>query len=166
MAIQIHAPVTARRILHSLVWTSLPAALIGIWNLGFQLLTLQAAPTVLETLNLTSDPDSIISCLVAGAAVMAPLLATATLVSGFWAWAFSTLRRTPVDPAWFPMAWLFVLLLPPSTSVPAAALAMSFAAVVGAHIFGGSGRYLASPALLGASARPGSPPPMIWPDAF
>jgi len=150
MAIQIHAPTTTRHLLHSLFWASLPAALIGVWNLGFQLLTAQAAPRLLETLNLTADPDSIISCLVAGTTVMAPLLATATLVSGFWAWGFSTLRRVPVDPAWFPMAWLFVLLLPPSTSLPAAALAMSFAAVVGAHIFGGSGRYLASPALLGA----------------
>ncbi|MEZ5553266.1 MAG: RnfABCDGE type electron transport complex subunit D [Pseudomonadales bacterium] len=150
MAIQIHAPATARHLFHSLVWASLPAALIGIWNLGFQLLTAQAAPTLFAGLHLAPDPDSIISCLAAGAVVMAPLLATATLVSGFWAWGFSTLRRVPVDAAWFPMAWLFVLLLPPSTSLPAAALAMSFAAVVGAHIFGGSGRYLASPALLGA----------------
>lgn len=150
MTIQIHARTEARHLLHALVWASLPAALIGIWNLGFQLLSAEAAPAILESFNLSLDPDSVISCLAAGTAVMAPLLATATLVSGFWAWGFSTLRRVPADPAWFPMAWLFVLLLPPSTSLPAAALAMSFAAVVGAHIFGGSGRYLASPALLGA----------------
>jgi len=150
MAIQIHAPTNARHLLQALIWASLPAAIIGIWNLGFQLLRLQAAPALLERLDLNPDPASVISCFIAGAAVMAPLLATATAVSGFWAWAFSTLRRQPLDSAWLPMAWLFVLLLPPSTSLPAAALAMSFGAVVGAHIFGGSGRYLASPALLGA----------------
>ena len=46
-------------------------------------------------------------------------------------------------------AWLFVLLLPPATPLPLAAVAVSFAAIVGAHIFGGTGRYLVSPALLG-----------------
>lgn len=150
MAIQIHAPVRTHRLLQALIWASLPAALIGLWNLGFQLLTVQTAPALLERLGLAPDPDSIISCLIAGTTAMAPLLVTAVIVSGFWAWGFARLRRVPVDAAWLPMAWLFVLLLPPSTSVPAAALAMSFGAVVGAHIFGGSGRYLASPALLGA----------------
>ena len=149
MAVHLHTPVTTRRLLQVMVWASLPAAAIGIWNLGHQLLrTAQPAP-LLDLLGLNPAPDSIAACLIAGAAQAIPLFAVAALTSAGWAWAFSRLRNQPVDPGWFSMAWLFVLLLPASTTLAAAALAMSFGAVVGAHIFGGTGRYLASPALLG-----------------
>jgi Na+-transporting NADH:ubiquinone oxidoreductase subunit B len=54
-----------------------------------------------------------------------------------------------VDPGWLMTSWLFVLLLPPAVSPLLAVLAVSFGVVFGAHIFGGTGKYLLSPALLG-----------------
>lgn len=149
MAVHLHTPVTTPHLLQALVWASLPAALVGIWNLGHQALSAGRGAPLLDMLGLNPTPDSIPLCLLAGAVQAGPLLAVATLTSASWAWAFARLRNQPVDPGWFSMAWLFVLLLPASTTLVTAALAMSFGAVVGAHIFGGTGRYLASPALLG-----------------
>lgn len=67
-----------------------------------------------------------------------------------WELLFARVRERPVDAGWPMMAWLFTALMGPETPYLVAALGISFAAVFGKHVFGGSGRYVASPALLGA----------------
>ncbi|MFQ5983404.1 MAG: RnfABCDGE type electron transport complex subunit D, partial [Woeseiaceae bacterium] len=85
-----------------------------------------------------------------GLAYIAPLLFVTGLVSLIWAGLFARMRDRPVDPGWAMAAWLYVLLLPADLSPLLAGLGMSFAAVLGLHIFGGTGRYIAPPAALGA----------------
>jgi Na+-transporting NADH:ubiquinone oxidoreductase subunit B len=62
---------------------------------------------------------------------------------------FCRWRGRNFDPAWYVAPWLFVLLLPLSTPPWLAAVAMSFGVIFGHHIFGGTGRSLVNPALLG-----------------
>lgn len=67
-----------------------------------------------------------------------------------WHLLFARSRGRAMDPAWFMHAWLFCLLVPVSTSLPLVITGVSFGVVVGSLIFGGTGRYVVSPALLGA----------------
>lgn len=77
------------------------------------------------------------------------LLAGSLTAALFWESLFARWRGRDFDPAWYVAPWLFVLLLPLSTPLWLAAIAMSFGAIFGHHIFGGIGRSLVSPALLG-----------------
>jgi Na+-transporting NADH:ubiquinone oxidoreductase subunit B len=133
MTTHVHAVWRIPTVLGWFVVASAPAALIGCWNLGNQRI----------------DDVEGWRAVLFGAVEVVPLMAVALAVSGLWAAAFARLRQKPMDPGWFMSAWLYVLLLPPTVTPAVTAVGMSFGAVVGAHIFGGSGRYLVSPALLG-----------------
>ena len=156
----VRSSVTTGRLLNAFVVASLPAMLIGVWNLGYQTLlagqdlhiagVLGWRGSVLQALGMDTAAENALACVVFGLLQLLPLFATATAVAYGWERIIAKQRRRAVDPAWFMTAWLFVLLLPPATPVLLAALGMSFAAIIGTHIFGGTGRYLVSPALLGA----------------
>lgn len=67
-----------------------------------------------------------------------------------WHILFAFLRSRYLDSGWLMHGWLFCLLLPLHTSPLLVILGASFGVVVGALIVGGTGRYVVSPALLGA----------------
>jgi len=142
---------------------SLPAAALGAWSIGRQLLIDQAAAAtdaagatavtiwplrLLDALGLPSTGTA--AGWLTGLGLLAPPLLVALAVSRGWAEIFARARGRPLDPSWAVAAWLFALLLPPGVPLPIAALGMSFGAVFGCHVFGGTGRYLVSPPLLGA----------------
>ncbi len=95
-----------------------------------------------------------------------PLLGVALLISYFWSGIFSHARARPRDACWCLHAWIFSLLLPATMPFGVAALALSFGLVFGCHVFGGTGRYLVNPALLGlvfvAFAYPALVDPTAW----
>lgn len=113
-------PGNAARLLSWFVVASLPVAAAGLW----------AEPARLPG--------------------VAAQLVTALAVSALWARLFARDGRRAMDPAWIPAAWLLVLLVPPATPLWLIAVAASFGLVLGHHVFGGTGRALVSPALLGA----------------
>jgi Na+-transporting NADH:ubiquinone oxidoreductase subunit B len=80
---------------------------------------------------------------------LASHLCIALGVSFFWHALFARIRGHKIDPGWVMHGWLFCLLVPLATSLPLVVLGVSFGVTVGALIFGGTGRYLVSPALLG-----------------
>jgi Na+-transporting NADH:ubiquinone oxidoreductase subunit B len=100
---------------------------------------------------IASIPAGLVSMWLAGDRVLQQLtlLLVALVVAAAWELLFARGRRRAPESTWLMTAWLFTLLLPPSTSPWLAALALSFGVVVGVHIFGGTGKYLVSPALLG-----------------
>lgn len=153
----------SRRTMRDFTIASTPAALIGTWALGRQILasreaadplilnTVEAAIWqlgVLDTLGLAST--GALAASVLGLLVLAPPLLIALAVSRGWAELFARLRHRPLDPSWALAAWLFVLLLPAGMPLHLVALGVSFGAVFGCHVFGGTGKYLVNPALLGA----------------
>ncbi len=135
---------------------SLPAAVVGVWNLGDRLQRelAEAADVwqlgllgpLLESAGATDNP---LISLALGASFFGPLLITASVTSRAWAEIFSRVRGRPVDEGWFLSAWLYSLLLPATLPLHYAAIGLSFGAVFGCHVFGGTGRYIVNPALLG-----------------
>jgi Na+-transporting NADH:ubiquinone oxidoreductase subunit B len=142
----LRAPSSIDALLNSFVVASLPALLLAVWRVGWH--------------GLTS---------------FVPLLAVAVTVNVFWEVIFAARRDRAVDPGWWMSAWLFALLVPGATPLALVGLGASFGAVFGKHLFGGSGHYLVSPALLGlvflrfaypdlmsAAMVPEGGPPAAW----
>jgi len=64
-------------------------------------------------------------------------------------YVFATLRKKPFDSEWMITPLLVVLILPPGVPAWLVGIATFFAVFFGKNIFGGSGKYIFSPALVG-----------------
>jgi len=95
-------------------------------------------------------PVTLVGIVQSGALTLLPLLAISLATACAWSLAFARLRGRAIDPVWLPAGWLFALLVPAGIGPGYAIAALSFGLVFGCHAFGGSGRYLVSPVLLGA----------------
>lgn len=140
-------------LLRLFVLASLPAALVGAWNAGRDWLAVSSdvADWRQQLFAISGLPaSSTVTELLAGLSFLVPLLLVAIAVSAAWEFLFASLRQRSIDPGWLMSSWLFVLLLPPQTPPTLAAIGMSFGAVIGKHVFGGTGRYITSPAAVGA----------------
>lgn len=144
------------RLLAAFILASLPAALIGAWSIGNRSLAAFSNGVTgwrIETLSaigINLAPSDVGAALLLGMMYTLPLLGVTVAVSVAWEAVFSGIRRRAVDPGWPMTSWLFVLLIPHQTPFILAAIGISFGVVFGQHIFGGTGRYVASPAVLGA----------------
>jgi Na+-transporting NADH:ubiquinone oxidoreductase subunit B len=146
-----------RQVIDTYVVATLPTALLGIWNLGAQMLAHtvhsnadQPGLALLRALGLPASADNALASLLVGLACALPRIVTALLTAAAWDVLAARLRHRTIDPAWLPCGWLLALLLPAGASLPLVVLATSFAMLFGSVVFGGTGRYLLSPALLGA----------------
>lgn len=154
---------------------SLPVALFGIWRIGYQM---QGLFSVIEatrvaahdwpisltwqfqwfsSLNLSDpaissasfSPLILLAQISLGLLFFIPLLIICYAACRFWDWFFIRyLNRIP-DGGNLLISFLFVLLIPLTMPVGYAVLGISFGIVFGKLIFGGSGRYLVSPVLVG-----------------
>lgn len=79
----------------------------------------------------------------------ATLLALSLITATAWECLFAWQRRRPVDEGILLTAWLFTLIVPADVPLLQAISSLSFGVVFGKAVFGGSGRYPVSPALLG-----------------
>jgi Na+-transporting NADH:ubiquinone oxidoreductase subunit B len=127
------------RLLTLFILASLPTALVGAWHIG-----------ALEIARMGTSADNPIAAVLLGLSFIAPLLFVSTLTCIMWEIIFAATRKRAIDPGWLMASWLYVMLLPHQTPLILAAIGMSFGAVFGKHVFGGTGRYIASPALVGA----------------
>jgi Na+-transporting NADH:ubiquinone oxidoreductase subunit B len=144
---------------NAFVIASLPAWIIGLWSVGRQAnlaiaqLELHAVPgwqaVVLERTGVGFEAASPWACFVHGLLWFLPVLAVALAAGAAWQALFAWVRRRPADTGLLYTSWFFALLMPATVPLYQAALGMSFGMVVGKLIFGGSGRYLFSPVLLG-----------------
>lgn len=140
------------------VIASMPAAIVGILYAGEAWLSMVASAddpvagwrvALLSATGMIAN-DSALNATAAGLLLLLPLLLAAMLASIGWEILFATKRKRLVDPGWLMSSWLFVLLLPPETPLLLAAVGMSFGSVFGSLVFGGTGRYIVSPAVAGA----------------
>ncbi|HZX24305.1 MAG TPA: RnfABCDGE type electron transport complex subunit D [Woeseiaceae bacterium] len=151
------------------VVATLPAWAVGLWFTGTQIIS-AAGPELAAVIGpwraafVAAVPQAALPAAV-GLAYFLPLLFVALAAGLVWETLFARLRRRPVDCGIFHTAWLLVLLLPAGASPGTVAVGASFAFVVGKLLFGGTGRYLVSPALLGLVflhfAYPGTPEPAL-----
>ena len=106
---------------------------------------------LLAALGFGFDASRVLDCFVHGLLYFLPIFAVSLLVAAFWEALFASMRRKPVDEGMLYIAWFFALMMPASVPLLQVALGMTFGIVVGKLIFGGSGRYLVNPALLGVA---------------
>ncbi len=146
------------RLLFGFLIASLPMAILVAWRNGSTLLAdnnsgealIDWRLQLLGRLGLELSTPGVATSLIVGITLIMTAFIIAAIVSVAWAVTFAALRDRIVDPGWLMTAWLFTLLLTPATSLGLVALGASFAAVFGQHVFGGTGRYIASPAVVGA----------------
>ncbi|HEY5623532.1 MAG TPA: RnfABCDGE type electron transport complex subunit D [Gammaproteobacteria bacterium] len=157
--------------LRDYIIASSPATVVGVWNLGenLQRESVEAASrwqfALLEYLQIPLDePLSPLLSLALGSAFFLPLLMAALATTRAWAEVFSRTRGRPVDPGWLLHAWLFALLLPATMPLHLAVFGLSFGAVFGCYVFGGTGRYIVNPALLGVAFISISYPDLLAPN--
>ncbi len=151
--------VNVQRVLNNFVIASLPCALVGVWNIGEQIhlamvfTGLEQLPgwraDLLALLGLDFDPSSPLANAAHGLLYFLPVLVTALLTGAVWEAAFAVGRRRPVDEGLLSIAWLFALILPPTVPLYQVVIGMTFAMVVAKGIYGGTGRYIVSPPVLG-----------------
>lgn len=150
-----------QRLWNYFVIASLPAWLIGTWSLGHQT-NLAIADFQLENIagwrawlltqtGIGFDAFSVMGCFTHGLLYFMPIFTVALLVGAFWEALFASVRRKPVDEGLLYIAWFFALMIPATAPMYQLALGMTFGIVIGKLIYGGSGRYLINPALLGVA---------------
>jgi Na+-transporting NADH:ubiquinone oxidoreductase subunit B len=160
------------RSMRQLVLASAPAAAIGCWNLGRQIEAAAADAAsvwqlaMLDTVGVYHDGTNFFGATVIGLAFLLPLLAVSLAASRLWAGLFARFRQRPLDSGWQITAWLYTLLLPATMPLGYAALGLSFGTVFGSHVFGGAGRYIVNPALLGVVFLALAYPPLVAPDVW
>ena len=162
----VRAATSVDRVLLELIVASVPALVIGAAAAGAALIGAVGAIGAIDVDTLPDDASTYVRLLelaklelgqiplvtqaLVGLALFLPVLATAAAVSLLWAWLFAVVRRRSIDAGWLVTAWLFALLMPPTVPLYLVAIGTSFGVVLGQHVFGGTGHYLVSPALLGA----------------
>lgn len=154
------------------VIASLPAWLIGTWSLGYYTnlaiadLHLESVPGwrawILVQTGIGFNVSSITGNFIHGLLYFLPIFLIALLVGTFWQTLFATVRKSPPDEGLLVIAWFLALLMPATAPLYQVALGMTFGIVVGKLIYGGSGRYLVNPALLGMAFLVFSYPSLLF----
>ncbi len=148
-----------QRLWNFFVLASLPAWLIGTWALGHQTnlaiadFQLESVPgwraSLLTQAGIGFDATSIMGCFTHGLLYFLPIFMVTLLVGAFWQALFANLRKKQPDEGLLVIAWFLALMMPATAPLYQVALGMTFGIVIGKLIYGGSGRYLVNPALLG-----------------
>jgi Na+-transporting NADH:ubiquinone oxidoreductase subunit B len=160
------------RLWNTFVFASIPAWLVGMWSLGHQTniaileFQLESVPGwrawLISQSGIGFNPYNVLGSFVHGLLYFVPVFLTALLTGAFWEALFATVRRQRVDEGLLAITWLFCLLLPATVPLYQVALGMTFGIVVGKLIYGGSGRYLVSPSLLGLAFLVFSYPDLMY----
>jgi Na+-transporting NADH:ubiquinone oxidoreductase subunit B len=148
-----------KRVMTYVVIAVLPCALFGMYNIGLQANLAMAEMgltaiegwrgTVLATLGIGYDPDSIMACFWHGFLYFLPVYVVTLAVGGFWEVLFAIVRNHEVNEGFLVTSMLYTLILPPTIPLWQVALGITFAVVIGKEVFGGTGKNFLNPALTG-----------------
>ena len=148
-----------KRVMILVVFAATPAALIGIWNTGFQANTALVAlgvenltgwrETALALVGAGHDPASFYDNFMLGLSYFLPMYIVTMAAGGFWEVLFAGVRNHEVNEGFFVTSFLYVLILPASIPLWQVALGISFGVVIGKEVFGGTGKNILNPALVG-----------------
>ena len=148
-----------KRVMIMVVFAATPCAIVGMWNTGFQ------ANTALAALGMTSiegwraalipllgagyDPASVYDNFIHGLLYFLPIYIVTMAAGGFWEVLFASVRNHEVNEGFFVTSFLYALILPATTPLWQVALGISFGVVIGKEVFGGTGKNVLNPALVG-----------------
>ncbi|MGI9263372.1 MAG: RnfABCDGE type electron transport complex subunit D [Gammaproteobacteria bacterium] len=151
--------ISTHKLLNTFVIASLPCWLLGMWNVGEQInlameiMGQEAAlgwrGDFIALLGVGYDPDSLGANLFHGFLYFMPDFAIALATGAFLEALFAKYRQKPVGEGLLAIAWFYTLMLPATASPALVMIGMAFGLVVGKLLFGGAGRYVVNPAVLG-----------------
>jgi len=151
--------VDLKRVMFAVVVAATPAAVVGIWNVGYQANLAMAQMgiaeaegwrgIVLSLLGVGYQAGSIWDCVWHGMVFFLPIYVVTLAVGGFWEVLFAAVRNHEVNEGFLVTSLLFALILPPAIPLWQVALGVSFGVVIGKEVFGGTGKNFLNPALTG-----------------
>ena len=146
-----------KRMMMLVVIAALPCVYMALYNTGLQAnLAIDPARVdaldgwrhaVIAWLGTGYAPGSWLANMVHGALYFVPLYAVTMVVGLGWEVLFAVVRKVEVNEGFFVTGMLFPLILPPTTPLWQAALAISFGVVLAKEVFGGTGMNFVNPAL-------------------
>lgn len=147
-----------KRMMIVVVVALVPCLLWAMYNTGLQAnLALDPARTValpgwrhdvIRLLGVGYSPDSVLAALVHGALYFLPLYIVTMVVGGTWEVIFAVVRKHDLNEGFLVTGLIFPLILPPTTPLWQAALAISWGVVIAKEVFGGTGMNILNPALV------------------
>jgi Na+-transporting NADH:ubiquinone oxidoreductase subunit B len=148
-----------KRIMILVVFASTPAAIFGMWNVGFQANTALATlgiewidgwrGSMLALLGAGYDPASMYDNFMHGLLYFLPIYVVTMAAGGFWEVLFASVRNHEINEGFFVTSFLYALILPATTPLWQVAIGISFGVVIGKEVFGGTGKNFLNPALVG-----------------
>ncbi len=148
-----------KRVMIIVVFAATPCALVGMWNAGFQANTAIAVmgiehltgwrETVLTFVGAGHNPASFYDNFMLGLSYFLPMYIVTMAAGGFWEVLFAGVRNHEVNEGFFVTSFLYVLILPATMPLWQVALGISFGVVIGKEVFGGTGKNVLNPALVG-----------------
>jgi Na+-transporting NADH:ubiquinone oxidoreductase subunit B len=156
-----------KRLMMTVVIALVPAILVALYNTGYQAnLAIERLvgsgggdvtgfaldnwrTSLYMALGLQFSSSSISGCMVHGFLYYFPVLIVTFLVGGFWEVLFSAVRRHEINEGFLVTGMLFPMILPPAIPLWQVALGISFGVVIGKEVFGGVGKNIFNPALVG-----------------
>lgn len=155
----IRDAIDLKRVMIIVVFAALPCVLMGMWNTGFQANTamadlgVAAAPgwrgTLLGWFGMSYQAHSLVDNVLHGLVYFVPIYIVTLVVGGLWEVLFATVRNHEINEGFFVTSMLYALILPASIPLWQVALGISFGVVIGKEVFGGTGKNIMNPALVG-----------------
>jgi len=155
----IRDSIDLKRVMILVVFAVTPCVLIGMWNTGFQAnsamlaMGLDAATgwreVVLGLLGAGHDPGSVYDNSLLGLLYFLPIYIVTLSAGGFWEVVFSGVRNHEINEGFLVTSLLFALILPATIPLWQVAIGISFGVVIGKEVFGGTGKNVLNPALVG-----------------
>ncbi len=146
-----------KRMMMLVVIATAPCVFMALYNTGLQAnLAIDPAKAaqlegwrhdVIRLLGVGYSPASAWACMVHGLLYFLPLYVVTMVVGLTWEVGFAIARKEEVNEGFFVTGILFPLILPPTTPLWQAALAISFGVVLAKEVFGGTGMNFINPAL-------------------
>jgi len=124
-----------KRVMIFVVIALLPCIVMGIYNVGFQIIRATGAEYSLGV------------CFAKGLIKVLPIIIVTYAVGGFWEGLFSIIRKHEINEGFLVTGILYALILPPTIPLWQVAVGISFGVVIGKEIFGGTGYNVLNPAL-------------------
>lgn len=147
-----------KRTMVSVAMALMPVILFGLYNTGFQANTALASmgvePTgwraaILTSMGVGFSPADICANIFHGALYFVPIFLVTNIAGGLWEVIFSTVRKHEINEGFLVTGLLFPLILPPTIPLWQVAIGISFGVVFGKEVFGGTGKNVFNPALMG-----------------
>jgi Na+-transporting NADH:ubiquinone oxidoreductase subunit B len=158
-SLHIRDALDLKRVMILVVFAVTPAAIVGMWNTGFQANTALLAMgldgiegwrgMILPLLGAGYDPQSYYDCFAHGLLYFLPIYAVTMAAGGLWEVVFSGVRNHEINEGFFVTSFLFTLILPATIPLWQVAVGISFGVVIGKEVFGGTGKNFLNPALVG-----------------